>query len=177
MDCLFVDLFLSLEGILFWRIPVYFALALAQASSTITLLTGLFLYLAFSGRLGTVEWILWGLAIGAYLALIQTLLWLFVSRPFPPRARERWINLSMERLPPAEHIQFSEAAEAVSPKAPFVTLLGWRLTVEAHLWRFGRGYSEEFLARWARIGEGSIGERLTTTAVFFQKAAEIIAEE
>jgi len=176
LDPIFFDLWRSVEGILLWRIPVYCALALAQASSTTGILTGILVWLAFSGRLGTVEWTLWALAICLYLALLGSF-GILMLLPFPSRAREKWIEISMERLLPTECGQFREAAEGILPTAPFAALLGWRLKVESHLWRWGRGYSEVVLARWARIGEGSIGERLTTTAVFFQKAAESVSEE
>jgi len=147
---------------------VYCVLALAEASSTILIMTGILLVLGLSGRLGSAGWILWGLTIVAYLALLGSLSITLVMVPFPLRARERWISLSMERLLPAEHSQFSESAEAISPTAPFAALIGWRLKVESHLWRFERGYSEEVLAGWARMGEGSIGEKLDATADFYQ---------
>jgi hypothetical protein len=167
-----VTLWRSVEGILLWRIPVYCVLALAEAWSTILIITGILLVLGLSGRLSITEWLFWGLAIVAYLARLGSVSITLVMVPFPSRARERWISLSMERLLPAEHSQFSEYAEAISPTAPFAALIGWRLKVESHLWRFERGYSEEVLAGWAKKGEGSIGEKLDTTADFYKSLSE-----
>jgi len=172
LDPIFFDLWRSVEGILLWRIPVYCVLALAEASSTILIITGILLVLGLSGRLGSAGWILWGLAIVAYLALLGSLSITLVTVPFPSRPREQWISLSIERHLPAERQEFRTAAERISDSAPFAALLGWRLTVEAHLWRYDRGYPEEVLSKWAKLGEGSVGERLNATADSYQQLSE-----
>ena len=172
MDPLFFDLWLSAEGILLWRIPVFLVLALAEAWNTILIATTILVALGISGRLGLMISVFWGLGVVAYISLVISLSIILTTVPYPKTMREKWIELAMERLLPTDHQEFRTAAERISDSAPFAALLGWRLTVEAHLWRYDRGYPEEVLSKWAKRGEGSVGERLNATADSYQQLSE-----
>lgn len=162
MDPFLFDLWQSTRGSL--GLLVFLALSLAEARGTVRIATIVLLGLAVSGRLGTIGWLLWGFGILAIACFFVSFSTVLVMVPFPQKARETWIELTINRLLPTERPHFEDVAAQIPQGVAFGPLLGLRLLVEAHLWRYGRGYPEDILEGWARLGEGTLGERLETFA-------------